>query len=92
MAKLSKSTALVSAESIAGHIYVIRGEKVMVDSDLAALYGVTTGRLNEQVGRNPDRFPDDFAFRLTDEEWTALKSHFATSNTGRGGRRKALSS
>ena len=60
----------------------------MLDSHLAALYGVTTRRLNEQVKRNRSRFPADFMFRLTAREVTALKSQFATSNVGRGGRRK----
>jgi len=58
----------------------------MLDSDLAELYGVETKRLNEQVGRNSDRFPEDFMFQLTDEEWLNLKSQFATSSWG--GRRK----
>ena len=61
----------------------------MLDSDLAELYGVTTGRLNEQVKRNINRFPDDFAFQLNTEEFNSLISHFAISNIGRGGRRKA---
>jgi len=60
----------------------------MLDSDLAKLYGVTTRRLNEQVFRNSDRFPDDFAFQLTQQEFTALMSQTATSKPGRGGRRK----
>ncbi len=58
----------------------------MVDSDLAELYGVETRRLNEQVARNIDRFPEDFMFRLNDKEFEGLKSQFATSK--RGGRRK----
>jgi hypothetical protein len=58
-------------------IYVIRGQKVMLDSDLAALYGVPTGRLNEQVRRNPSRFPPDFMFQLTQEEAANLISQFA---------------
>jgi len=58
----------------------------MLDSDLAELYGVETKRLNEQVGRNRDRFPEDFMFQLNDEEWLNLKSKFATSSWG--GRRK----
>lgn len=58
----------------------------MLDSDLAELYGVETKRVNEQVGRNPDRFPEDFMFQLTDEEWLNLKSQIATSSWG--GRRK----
>ena len=63
----------------------------MLDADLARLYGVTTKRLNEQVRRNADRFPEDFSFILTKVEFANLRSHFATSNElapGRGGRRK----
>jgi len=60
-------------------VYFIRGEKVMLDVDLAFLYGVETKRLNEQVKRNQNRFPLDFMFRLTKEEWTSLKSQIATS-------------
>lgn len=56
-------------------------------TDLATLYGVTTKRLNEQVRRNHERFPEDFRFQLSQEEHEALRSHFATSNAGRGGRR-----
>jgi len=61
----------------------------MLDADLAELYGVPTKRFNEQVKRNIDRFPADFMFQLTDEEHEALRSQFATSNVGRGGRRYA---
>src|SRR5262249_48982538 len=68
-------------------ILFIRGEKVILDSDLAELYGVTTKRLNEQVRRNRDRFPTDFMFQLTEEEFDRLRSQNATSNVGRGGRR-----
>jgi len=71
---------------VVSKIYEVRGLKVMLDSDLAELYGVETKRLNEQVGRNPDRFPEDFMFQLTDEEWLNLKSQIATSSWG--GRRK----
>ena len=59
----------------------------MLDSDLAKIYGVTTKRLNEQFGRNKERFPEDFAFQLTPEEVADLRSQIATSNVGRGGRR-----
>ena len=59
----------------------------MLDSDLADLYGVPTKRLNEQVRRNLSRFPEDFMFRLTEQESDALRSQFATSKSGRGGRR-----
>lgn len=68
-------------------IYVIRGHKVMLDSDLAELYGVETKYLNRQVARNPDRFPEDFAFQLTEIEWESLRCQIVTSNEGRGGRR-----
>lgn len=68
-------------------IYVIRGHKVMLDSDLAELYGVETKYLNRQVARNPDRFPADFAFQLTEGEWESLRCQNVTSNVGRGGRR-----
>jgi hypothetical protein len=75
-------------EQIQNMIYVLRGLRVMLDSDLAKLYGVETRRLNEQVRRNIDRFPEDFMFRLTQEEHTVLKSQFATSKSGRGGKQK----
>ncbi len=75
-------------ESIAGAIRVIRGQRVMIDSELAALYGVTTKRLNEQVKRNSRRFPVDFMFRLTAEEAEALRSQLATLKEGRGRHRK----
>lgn len=72
-------------EILINKIYQIRGEKVMLDSDLAELYKVETRRLNEQVKRNIDRFPQDFMFQLTDNEFKNLKSQIATS--GWGGRR-----
>jgi hypothetical protein len=80
----------VPVEAIAGLIHVVRERRVMLDSDLARLYGVATKRLNEQVKRNRARFPDDFAFQLTSEGATGLRSQIATSNKGRGGRRTAL--
>lgn len=73
--------------SIAALIRSIRGHKVILDSDLAALYGVPTKRFNEAIKRNADRFPEDFRFQLTQEEFDALRSQNATSNAGRGGRR-----
>ena len=75
-----KSSSLIPVERIEKAIYLIRGEKVMLDSDLAQLYGVTTKRLNEQVNRNHERFPEDFVFQLTVEEITALTSQIAGSN------------
>ena len=76
-------------ESIERSILLIRGHKVLIDVHLAALYGVTTKRLNEQVRRNRARFPEDFMFQLTAEEVASLRSQFATSYKGRGGRRYA---
>ena len=72
---------------IVERIYLIRGHKVMLDADLAALYGVTTKRLNEQVKRNRARFPSRYMFQLSEEEARRLRSQFATSNPSRGGRR-----
>jgi len=83
-----KESGLIPIERIEKAIYLIRGEKVILDSDLAALYGVTTTRLNEQVRRNLERFPEDFAFRLTREEFGGLISQIARSSSKHGGRRK----
>ena len=80
---------IVSTEQIERQILLFRGQKVLLDVHLAALYGVTTKRLNEQVRRNRSRFPDDFMFQLTQDEVQALKSQIATSKVGRGGRRYA---
>jgi hypothetical protein len=87
MAK-SKKTFVVPIERIASAIYLIRGEKVMLDSDLAELYGVETRVLVQAVKRNIERFPDDFCFQLNNEEFQRLISQTVTSNAGRGGRRK----
>ena len=80
------TSALTRVENIARAILVLRGHRVLLDAELAALYGVTTRRLNEQVRRNRSSFPADFLFELTAEEFANLKSHFATSSWG--GRRK----
>jgi len=77
----------ISEEIITSKIFIIRGQKVMLDGDLAKLYGVETRRLNEQVKRNLSRFPLDFMFQLTDNEWGILMSQIATSSLW-GGRRK----
>ena len=74
--------SLLSEETISNKIYFIRNQKVMLDSDLALLYGVETKRLNEQVKRNESRFPLDFMFQLTETEFHNLKSQFATSSWG----------
>lgn len=68
-------------------IYSFRKQKVVLDADLAVLYGVSTKRLNEAVRRNVDRFPDDFSFVINREEVAGLRSQIATSKNGRGGRR-----
>jgi hypothetical protein len=78
----------IQLDQIQNMIYVIRGQKVMLDSDLAQLYGVETRRLNEQVRRNLDRFPGDFMFQLSSQEYELLKSQIATSKVGRGGKQK----
>ena len=74
-------------EDIEGKIYTFRGKRVIIDRDLAALYGIPTFRFNEAVKRNQKRFPDDFMFQLTAQEYTVLTSQFAMSKPGRGGRR-----
>ncbi len=76
----------IKTSTIQSSIYNIRGKQVMLDSTLAEMYQVSTGRLNEQVKRNIERFPEDFMFQLTKNEWENLKSHFAISSWG--GRRK----
>ena len=87
----SSRTVAVPVEGISRAIIFLRGHKVLLDTQLAALYGVSTKRFNEQVRRNRQRFPADFMFQLTAEESRALRSQIATSNApatqGRGGRR-----
>jgi ORF6N domain len=78
---------VIPVERIVQSILRVRGQKVLLDADLAKLYGVTTKRLNEQVRRNLDRFPEDFLFQLTDAEYADLRSQIATSTGGHGGRR-----
>lgn len=86
--KKNKSNALaVPDEHIEKRIYFIHGEKVMLDSDLADLYGVPTKRLNEQVSHNVGRFPADFMFQVTREVADILRSQNETSSSGHGGRR-----
>ena len=86
----NNQNALIPAERIAQAIFVIRGQKVIIDADMAELYEVTTKRFNEQVRRNLERFPQDFMLQLSQEEWDALRSQFATLKTGRGQHRKYL--
>jgi len=85
VAKRPKSS--IPARQIEHHIHTIRGHKVMLDADLAVLYGVPTKRLNEAVKRNSERFPASFMFQLSEEEAKSLRSQIAISNKGRGGRR-----
>ena len=85
--RLTTRDQSVSVQLIERRIYLILGHKFMIDDDLAELYGVTTSRLNEQVRRNHKRFPEDFMFRLTRDEAEILRSHFAISSMGHGGRR-----
>ena len=81
------NTDLISNETIEKAIYFIRGEKVMLDHDLASLYGVETGALNRAVKRNLQRFPLDFMFQLTTDEADFLRCQIGISKKGRGGRR-----
>ncbi len=94
-----KSKDIIPIERIERSIYVIRGQKIILDQDLAVLYGVETKNLNKAVNRNKERFPEDFAFRLSKDEWDSLRFQIGTSNSnslraqsvtsniGRGGRR-----
>ena len=78
--------AVMNETDLRSLVYVIRGQQVMLDSDLAALYQVETKVFNQAVSRNIERFPENFRFQLTAEEYTSLRSQVVTSN-GRGGRR-----
>lgn len=73
-------------ENLAKLVYGVRGEKVLLDSDLADLYGVEARVLNQSVARNRARFPDDFMFQLTAEEWTAMRSQIVTTSGVKGGK------
>jgi hypothetical protein len=92
----SQMTNLREISTVENAIHLVRGQRVMLDSDLAAIYRVTTKRLNERLKRNRARFPGDFAFQLTREEFTTLRSQIATSSlrsqvatSNKGGRRYA---
>ena len=80
----------LAVEALASRIHLIRGQRVILDADLAALYEVETKRLNEQVRRNASKFPGDFMIHLTAGEFEALRSQFATLKTGRGQHRKYM--
>ena len=82
-----ETTVMIPEEIIMNNIYFIRGHKVMLDRDLAKLYGVETKQLKRQVSRNKDRFPEDFMFELTKEEFENWRSQFGTSNSDKMGLR-----
>jgi hypothetical protein len=84
---MDRRDATLSDAKIARRIHFVRGHRVMLDRDLAVLYGVSTKRLNQQVLRNRERSPSDFMFQLTPDDAESLRLQFATSNRGRGGRR-----
>jgi hypothetical protein len=90
MSKEKNMDKLIPAGHIEGVILFFRGHRVILDRDLAALYGVTAKRLNEQVRRNRSRFPSDFMFQLCRQEYLSLRSQFATLKAGRGQHRKYL--
>ncbi len=81
---------ILELPSLDSNIHFIRGMRVMLDSDLANLYDVELKRMNEQVKRNLERFPEDFMFQLTPQELSSLRSQYATLKTGRGEHRKYL--
>ena len=86
MTKTTKALTIPD-ELVINKIYFIRGQKVMLDKDLAELYGVETKVLNQAIKRNSDRFPEDFMFQVNEEEWQSLRSQIVTSKAGRGGSR-----
>ncbi len=79
---------VIPTEGIEGLIHIIRGQKVILDQDLAVLYGVKTKVFNQTIKRNLDRFPKDFAFQLNQDEWDFLRSQIVTLKKGRGKHRK----
>ena len=84
----TKRVSPAPVERVVRSILILRGQRVILDAELATLYGVTTKRLNEQVKRNARRFPEDFMFQLTAEEAAGLRSQIASSKpVGRGGQR-----
>ena len=85
---MASQVTYAGVKRIEDMILLVRGQRVMLDSDLAKVYGVSTTRLNEQFRRNRQRFPKDFAFQLAGEEFAHLMSQIAISNRRRGGRRK----
>ena len=87
---MAGNNLIASVAQIESRIFLIRGQKIMLDADLAELYGVENRALNQAVKRNAERFPEDFMFQLTSEEYESLRSQFVTLKTGRGQHRKYL--
>ena len=85
---MANESAIAPVTGMDSQIHLVRGQRVMLDSDLAVIYGVPTMRLNEQFKRNRERFPADFAFQLTPDEFANLISQIAISKKSHGGRRK----
>ena len=88
MSKKPATEVTAAPNRIQALVRVVRGQRVMLDFDLAELYGVTTSALNQAVQRNADRFPEDFAYQLSQQEFAGLMSQSVISKPGRGGRRK----
>jgi hypothetical protein len=88
MGKISSSNITIPTSELQRMVHIVRGQRVMLDFDLARLYGVPTSALNQAVRRNAERFPEDFSFYLTQQEFTSLMSQIVISNAGRGGHRK----
>lgn len=91
MAKATK-TLMIPDELVMNKIYLIRGQKVMLDFDLASLYGVETRVLNQAVKRNSIRFPEDFMFRLSEKEWEVLRSQIMVSSGEHNSSQNVMSS
>ncbi len=89
MPKEKEDNLILPDEVVITKIFVVRGQKVMIDRDLAELYGVETKRMKEAVRRNIDRFPEDFMFEMTKEEFSNWRTQFATSNSDKKGLRYA---
>jgi len=87
LSRVAKRKQLANVPKLDELIREVRGQKVVLDTDLARIYGIPTFRFNEAIKRNRERFPEDFMFRLTVAEFAALTSQFAISKKGRGGRR-----
>jgi hypothetical protein len=85
---MPKSSKKLTTDQLGRLIYEIRGERVMLDSDLASIYGVETKSLNRAVKRNADRFPRDFMLQISADEWQNSKYQIGTSSSGHGGRRR----